>query len=162
MASPVIAASGGSRMTDHDWMTTKEVAPWLRVPVQSIYRLIAGQGFPTYGVGVQYRFKSSPPGHRSALPRDQRRYGGDVVSVGLSAGGDSRLPPARLAAYLRLASRHQSFNLRTIQQLPGRKDLRMTAGYSHLLAERPQQAVNRYDMVVEERPGATGRQEPSS
>ncbi len=42
----------------------------------------------------------------------------------------------------------EGFNLRTIQQLLGHKDLRMTLRYSHLSAEHLQQAVNRLDAVM--------------
>jgi site-specific recombinase XerD len=42
----------------------------------------------------------------------------------------------------------EGFNLRTIQQLLGHKDLRMTMRYSHLSAEHLQQAVNRLDVVM--------------
>jgi integrase len=42
----------------------------------------------------------------------------------------------------------ERFNLRTIQQLLGHKDLRMTMRYAHLSAEHLQQAVNRLDVVL--------------
>lgn len=42
----------------------------------------------------------------------------------------------------------EGFNLRTIQQLLGHKDLRMTTRYAHLSAEHLQQAVNRLDAVM--------------
>lgn len=45
----------------------------------------------------------------------------------------------------------EGFNLRTIQQLLGHKDLRMTMRYAHLSAEHLQQAVNRLDVVMGER-----------
>jgi integrase len=44
----------------------------------------------------------------------------------------------------------EGFNLRTIQQLLGHKDLRMTMRYAHLSAEHLQQAVNRLDAVMGE------------
>jgi integrase len=44
----------------------------------------------------------------------------------------------------------EGFNLRTIQQLLGHKDLRMTMRYAHLSAEHLQQAVNRLDVVMGE------------
>ena len=44
----------------------------------------------------------------------------------------------------------EGFNLRTIQQLLGHKDLRMTMRYSHLSAEHLQQAVNRLAVVMGE------------
>jgi len=44
----------------------------------------------------------------------------------------------------------EGFNLRTIQQLLGHKDLRMTMPYAHFSAEHLQQAVNRLDVVMGE------------
>ena len=41
----------------------------------------------------------------------------------------------------------EGFNLRTIQQLLGHRDLRMTMRYAHLSAEHLQQAVNRLDAL---------------
>ena len=45
----------------------------------------------------------------------------------------------------------EGFNLWTIQQPLGHKDLRMTMRYSHLAAEHLQQAVNHEDTVMGER-----------
>jgi integrase len=42
----------------------------------------------------------------------------------------------------------KGFNLRTIQQLLGHQDLRMTMRYSQRSAEHLQQAVNRLDTVM--------------
>ena len=42
----------------------------------------------------------------------------------------------------------EGFNLRTIQQLLGHRDLRMTMRYAHLSAEHLQQAVNRLDALM--------------
>ena len=42
----------------------------------------------------------------------------------------------------------EGFNLRTIQQLLGHRDLRMTTRYAHLSAEYLQQAVNRLDALM--------------
>jgi integrase len=42
----------------------------------------------------------------------------------------------------------EGFNLRTIQQLLGHRDLRMTTRYAHLSAEHLQQAVNRLDALM--------------
>ena len=41
----------------------------------------------------------------------------------------------------------EGFNLRTIQQLLGHRDLRMTMRYAHLSARHLQQAVNRLDAL---------------
>jgi integrase len=48
------------------------------------------------------------------------------------------------ASYLAMGG----FNLRTIQQLLGHKDLRMTSRYSHLSADHLQQAVNSLDTAL--------------
>lgn len=56
----------------------------------------------------------------------------------------------------------KGFNLWTIQQLLGHKDLRMTMRYSHLAAEHLQQAVNHVDTVMGERLEAIERREQSS
>lgn len=59
----------------------------------------------------------------------------------------------------------EGFNLWTIQQLLGHKDLRMTMRYSHLAAEHLQQAVNHVDhvdTVMGERLEAIERREQSS
>lgn len=48
------------------------------------------------------------------------------------------------ASYLAMGG----FNLRTIQQLLGHKDLRMTARYSHLSADHLQQAVKSLDAIL--------------
>ena len=53
----------------------------------------------------------------------------------------------------------EGFNLWTIQQLLGHKDLCMTMHYSHLAAEHLQQAVNRVDTVMGERLDGIERQE---
>jgi integrase len=50
------------------------------------------------------------------------------------------------ASYLAMGG----FNLRTIQQLLGHRDLRMTSRYSHLSADHLQQAVKSLDTALEE------------
>jgi excisionase family DNA binding protein len=42
---------------NEELMTTREVASWLRLRVQSIYRLIEQQGMPAYRPGIQWLFK---------------------------------------------------------------------------------------------------------
>jgi integrase len=56
----------------------------------------------------------------------------------------------------------EGFNLWTIQQLLGHKDLHMTTRYSPFVAEHLQQAVNRMDTVIGERLDGIERQEHSS
>jgi integrase len=48
------------------------------------------------------------------------------------------------ASYLAMGG----FNLRTIQQLLGHRDLRMTSRYAHLSADHLQQAVNSLDTIL--------------
>ena len=43
--------------TTRDFLTTKEVAEYLRVNPYTVYRLVAQRKLPAYKVGSQWRFK---------------------------------------------------------------------------------------------------------
>ena len=43
--------------TARDFLTTKEVAEYLRVNPYTVYRLVAQRKLPAYKVGSQWRFK---------------------------------------------------------------------------------------------------------
>lgn len=44
-------------MATRDFLTTKEVADYLRVNPYTVYRLVAQRKLPAYKVGSQWRFK---------------------------------------------------------------------------------------------------------
>jgi integrase len=75
---------------------------------------------------------------------------GNMVTLAFKRAG-RRIRRTGIADFRRHDLRHifgsclamEGFNLRTIQQLLGHKDLRMTMRYAHLSAEHLQQAVNR-------------------
>jgi excisionase family DNA binding protein len=46
-------------MTTRDFLTTKEVAEYLRVNPYTVYRLVAQKKLPAFKVGAQWRFKRS-------------------------------------------------------------------------------------------------------
>lgn len=52
---------GGRRiaMTQEKFMTTKEVAQYLRVDQYTIYRLVTQKKIPAFKIGNQWRFKRS-------------------------------------------------------------------------------------------------------
>jgi excisionase family DNA binding protein len=46
-------------MATRDFLTTKEVAEYLRVNQYTVYRLVAQKKLPAFKVGSQWRFKRS-------------------------------------------------------------------------------------------------------
>ena len=46
-------------MITRDFLTTKEVAEYLRVNQYTVYRLVAQKKLPAFKVGSQWRFKRS-------------------------------------------------------------------------------------------------------
>jgi excisionase family DNA binding protein len=50
-------------MTTRDFLTTKEVAEYLRVNQYTVYRLVAQKKLPAFKVGSQWRFKRSVLDH---------------------------------------------------------------------------------------------------
>jgi len=55
MAQP----GGGVSMSQDKFMTTKEVARYLRVDQYTIYRLVTQKKIPAFKIGNQWRFKRS-------------------------------------------------------------------------------------------------------
>jgi excisionase family DNA binding protein len=57
----VLMLGGGRRiaMTQEKFMTTKEVAQYLRVDQYTIYRLVTQKKIPAFKIGNQWRFKRS-------------------------------------------------------------------------------------------------------
>jgi excisionase family DNA binding protein len=54
---------GNSAMTTREFLTTKEVAEYLRVNQYTVYRLVAQKKLPAFKVGSQWRFKRSVLNH---------------------------------------------------------------------------------------------------
>ena len=50
-------------MTTRDFLTTKEVAEYLRVNQYTVYRLVAQKKLPAFKVGSQWRFKRTVLDH---------------------------------------------------------------------------------------------------
>jgi excisionase family DNA binding protein len=50
---------GGASMSQDKFMTTKEVAQYLRVDQYTIYRLVTQKKIPAFKIGNQWRFKRS-------------------------------------------------------------------------------------------------------
>jgi excisionase family DNA binding protein len=50
---------GGVAMSQEKFMTTKEVAQYLRVDQYTIYRLVSQKKIPAFKIGNQWRFKRS-------------------------------------------------------------------------------------------------------
>ncbi|MGH7766920.1 MAG: helix-turn-helix domain-containing protein [Candidatus Binatia bacterium] len=50
---------GGASMSQEKFMTTKEVAQYLRVDQYTIYRLVTQKKIPAFKIGNQWRFKRS-------------------------------------------------------------------------------------------------------
>jgi len=50
---------GGIAMSQDKFMTTKEVAQYLRVDQYTIYRLVTQKKIPAFKIGNQWRFKRS-------------------------------------------------------------------------------------------------------
>jgi excisionase family DNA binding protein len=50
---------GGGSMSQEKFMTTKEVARYLRVDQYTIYRLVTQKKIPAFKIGNQWRFKRS-------------------------------------------------------------------------------------------------------
>jgi excisionase family DNA binding protein len=46
-------------MSTRNFLTTKEVADYLRVNQYTVYRLVSQKKLPAYKVGAQWRFKRS-------------------------------------------------------------------------------------------------------
>lgn len=46
-------------MKEDDFLTTEEVARYLRVDKYTIYRLVSQQKIPAFKIGIQWRFKKS-------------------------------------------------------------------------------------------------------
>jgi excisionase family DNA binding protein len=49
----------GLKMDQEEFMTTKEVAQYLRVDEYTIYRLVSQKKIPAFKIGNQWRFKRS-------------------------------------------------------------------------------------------------------
>jgi excisionase family DNA binding protein len=49
----------GFKMDQEEFMTTKEVAQYLRVDEYTIYRLVSQKKIPAFKIGNQWRFKRS-------------------------------------------------------------------------------------------------------
>ena len=56
---PVSGGEGGISMNQQEFMTTKEVAQYLRVDQYTIYRLVSQKKIPAFKIGNQWRFKRS-------------------------------------------------------------------------------------------------------
>jgi excisionase family DNA binding protein len=50
-------------MSTRNFLTTKEVAQYLRVNQYTVYRLVSQKKLPAYKVGSQWRFKKSVLDH---------------------------------------------------------------------------------------------------
>jgi excisionase family DNA binding protein len=48
---------GAATMSTRNFLTTKEVAQYLRVNQYTVYRLVSQKKLPAYKVGSQWRFK---------------------------------------------------------------------------------------------------------
>jgi integrase len=87
---------------------------------------------------------------------------GDMVTMAFRrACQQARIPDCRFHDTRHTFGSHlamEGFNLRTIQQLLGHRDLRMTKRYAHLSAEHLQHAVDRLDVVMGERLEQTTKQ----
>lgn len=53
------AVDEGLKMDQEEFMTTKEVAQYLRVDEYTIYRLVSQKKIPAFKIGNQWRFKRS-------------------------------------------------------------------------------------------------------
>jgi len=49
----------GLKMDQEEFMTTREVAQYLRVDEYTIYRLVSQKKIPAFKIGNQWRFKRS-------------------------------------------------------------------------------------------------------
>jgi len=56
---PMARREGGGSMSQEKFMTTKEVAEYLRVDQYTIYRLVTQKKIPAFKIGNQWRFKRS-------------------------------------------------------------------------------------------------------
>jgi excisionase family DNA binding protein len=54
---------GAATMSTRNFLTTKEVAQYLRVNQYTVYRLVSQKKLPAYKVGSQWRFKKSVLDH---------------------------------------------------------------------------------------------------
>jgi excisionase family DNA binding protein len=54
---------GATTMSTRNFLTTKEVAQYLRVNQYTVYRLVSQKKLPAYKVGSQWRFKKSVLDH---------------------------------------------------------------------------------------------------
>jgi excisionase family DNA binding protein len=55
----MLGPEGGASMSQEKFMTTKEVAQYLRVDQYTIYRLVTQKKIPAFKIGNQWRFKRS-------------------------------------------------------------------------------------------------------
>jgi excisionase family DNA binding protein len=55
----MLGGEGGTAMAQEKFMTTKEVARYLRVDQYTIYRLVTQKKIPAFKIGNQWRFKRS-------------------------------------------------------------------------------------------------------